>query len=265
MVLRSAFMRLAIYSFVGILTQVRSASAEGADAARTWSVGAIGLQATEWRIETRGIDQGATALFHAAGVAATDWSSTYGTSTMSLGGGEGGVQAEYIQRFAYGLRFWRFGQGALVLRGGLVVDAIGKTHFGTVDLGPLVELGYQTVTTSGFVDVGMQTVIPVIPAVLFENSSRHAAEWFNSGPHVGAGFRPVYFDGYAPRTMYDGHLRTEFHLDLCGAAELMFCVRLHDFRYDDAHKPVTFLGLLVGFGGTGPGKRKNAPSSIEHH
>jgi hypothetical protein len=249
-------MRIAICLLACVLLQPSVAIADGTDTARGWGMGAIGLQATELRYTDHGVERGLMAAYKVAGVSASTWSSMLGTQLFSMGGGEGGVQVEYLTHFAYGLRFWRFGQGALVLRAGLALDAVGLPHGGSLDLGPLFDLGYQTVTQSGFLDVSVQTVVPVIPAAFWDNSSHHAGEWFASGPRLTAGLGSVFFDGSVSRTMYDGRLRTEFHADLCGATSLVLCARLHDYRYDDAHKPVTFLGLLVGFGGAGPPKRK---------
>jgi hypothetical protein len=216
----------------------------------------MGAEATEWRVATHDTERGLMAALHTAGVTSGDWSSANGMQLFSIGGGEGGIQVEYLNRFAYGVRFWRIGQGALVLRGGLAFDIIGTPHGGNFELGPLFDLGYQIITQSGFLDVSLQTVIPIIPAVLSENSSHHAEEWFSSGPHLSAGFGNVYFDGYVARTMYDGELRTEAHIDTCGGSGIILCSRLQNFRYDDSHKPVTLLGLFIGFGGVGPGRTR---------
>jgi hypothetical protein len=247
-------MRTALALVAGILLVTRGADANDANRSHTWVVAGMGIEATEWRVTTHGTERGLMAALHTAGVTSGNWSSANGMQIFSIGGGEGGIQVEYLNRFAYGLRFWRIGQGALVLRGGLAFDIIGTPHGGNFELGPLFDVGYQIVAQSGFFDVSLQTVIPIIPAILSENSSHYAAEWFSSGPHLSAGFGHVYLDGYVARTMYDGEMRTEAHIDTCGGSGIILCSRLQNFRYDDARKPVTLLGLFVGFGGVGPGR-----------
>ncbi len=254
--LTSERMRIALTLIAGILLTTRGANATDANESHTWVVAGMGVEATEWRVTNHGIERGLMAALHTAGVTSGNWTSASGMQLFSIGGGEGGIQVEYLNRFAFGLRFLQIGQGGLVLRGGLAFDIIGTPHGGNFELGPLFDLGYQIVTQSGFLDVSVQTVIPIIPAVLSENSSHHVAEWFSSGPHLSMGFASIYFDGYVARTMYDGEMRTEAHIDTCGGTGIILCSRLQNFRYDDSHKPVTLLGLFVGFGGVGPGRRK---------
>ncbi len=249
-------MRTALTLIAAIVLTARVADADESNDTHTWVVAGMGVEATEWRVTTHGTERGIMAALHTAGVMAGNWTSANGTQLFSIGGGEGGIQVEYLNRFAYGIRFWRIGPGSLVLRGGLAFDILGTPHGGNFELGPLFDFGYQAVMRSGFLDVGMQTVIPVIPAVFSRNSSHHTAEWFSSGPHLGAGFGNVYFDSTVARTMYDGELRTEVHIDICGGTGVVLCSRLQNFRYDDSHKPVTLLGLFVGFGEVGPGRKK---------
>src|ERR1700690_655316 len=254
--LASDCMRTALTLLAAILLTARVVAADESNNTHTWVVAGMGVEATEWRVTTHGIEQGMMAALHTAGVMSSNWTSANGMQLFSIGGGEGGIQVEYFNRFAYGIRFWRIGQGAMVLRGGLAFDILGTPHGGNFELGPLFDFGYQTVTRSSFFDIGVQTIIPVIPAVFSKNSSQHVAEWFSSGPHLGLGFGNVYFDGTLARTMYDGEMRTEAHLEICGGVGVILCSRLQNFRYDDSHKPVTLLGLFLGFGGVGPGRNK---------
>jgi hypothetical protein len=249
-------MRFDVGFCVGTLAVALTATANDATPAQGWGMGAIGMQATDWRVTTHGTETGAMVALFTSGVFARTWASGIGSQLFAIGAGEGGFQAEYLNRFAYGVRFWRFGPAALVLRGGLEFDILSTPHGGNFELGPMLDLGYQSVTHSGYFDLSMQTVIPIIPALFSENSSRHAAEWFSVGPHMSAGGEVLLVDGSVARTMYDGELRTEFNLAVCGATNMVLCARLHNFRYDDSRKPVTMLALFVGIGGAGPSKSK---------
>ncbi len=234
------------------MTGSRAAHAGEADLTRNWHGGGLGLEETEWRVTPHGIEHGAMASVLEADVTATDSSSQDTTQFLSIGGGEGGFQIEYHLRGAYGINVLRLGRSALVIRGGLDLELMGMPHYGSFQFGPLFDFGYQTMTRSGFFDASIQTVIPVFPAVYSEHSSQKAAEWISLGPHLSGGLRTLYFEGNMARTMYEGELRTEFHMNLCGATGFILCARLHDFRYDDAKNPVTFVGFLVGIGDFGP-------------
>ena len=234
------------------MTGSRAAHAVEADLTRNWHGGGLGLEETEWRVTPNGIEHGAMASVLDADVTATDSSSQNTAQFLSIGGGEGGFQIEYRLRGAYGINVLSFGRSALVLRGGLDLELMGMPHYGSFQFGPLLDFGYQTITQSGFLDVSVQAVIPIFPAVYSEHSSQKAAEWVSLGPHLSAGLKTLYFDGNVARTMYEGELRTEFHMNLCGATGFILCARLHNYRYDDAKKPVTFLGFLVGIGDFGP-------------
>jgi hypothetical protein len=255
-VVASAHMRIALGLITAIMAQAATAAAIEADAPRTWGIGALGVQATEWRVTTHGIESGAMATLYTAGASATRLASGIGAQSFAIGGGEGGFQAEYLNRFAYGVRFWRFDDAAFVLRGGFNFDILSTPHGGNFELGPLVDVGYQSVSASGYLDVSLQTVIPIIPAAFSDNGNHKTEQWFSVGPHVGLGQAPFYVDGNVSRTAYEGELRTEFHLAVCGVAGPLLCARLRNFRYDDGKKPVTLLGLFVGFGDAGPPKRK---------
>jgi len=61
----------------------------------------------------------------------------------------------------------------------------------------------------------------------------------------------VYAEGSIARTEYNAELRTEFHFDICATAGVVICARLHNYRFDDAKRPVTLLGLMLGFGSAG--------------
>lgn len=204
--------RTVVGLFVAFTMQsyAHAAPAQEANLRRSWNMGALGLQATEWRVTDHGIERGAMATLEFGGVATTKWTSVNARQVLSLGGGEGGFQSEYVNRFAAGVRFLRFGQGAVVLRGGLDLELIITPHGSAGQLGPLFDLGYQTVTQSGFLDAGLQTVVTVLPAAFTHDSSHHAAEWFKSGPHLSAGARSLFFDGTVSRSMQRGELFTEF-------------------------------------------------------
>ena len=234
---------------------------EGAKTSRGWGMGTLGLQATEWRVSTRGIERGLMATYGVAGVTAGSWWTLSGSQFLSLGGGEGGFQAEYLTRAALGVRFLRSSHSAFVLRGGATLDAISTPHGGTLQLGPLVDFGYQILSDDGLLDIGVQTVVPVFPALFWHDSSHHPGEWFNTGPRVTAAFRSVFAQGAISRTDHDRELRTEFHLDLCGSSVLLFCTRLHNYRYDDDRKPVTLIALVIGFGGIGPSRQGRVEAS----
>ena len=249
-----ACVRIDVGLFLGLIAVATASYANEANPSQGWGMGAIGIQATDWRVTTHGTEDGAMATLLTSGVVANRWTSGIGSQLFAIGGGEGGFQAEYLNRFAYGFRFWRFGPAAFVLRGGFDFDIISTPHGGNFELGPLLDLGYQSITRSGYFDVSMQAVIPIIPAVFSDESSKHAAEWFSAGPHLSAGFDALNVDGYVARTMYDGELRTEFHVTLCGTSKVVLCTRLHNFRYDDSHKPATLLALFIGFGGSGRSK-----------
>lgn len=218
-------------------------------------MGTLGLQATEWRVAEHGTERGLMLSMGTAAVASTSRSSTKVSQFLALGGGEGGFQAEYLSRFVYGLRFLELGPTALVLRGGLDLDAIGTPHGGTYQLGPVMDLGVQHVSQSGFFDLSLQSVVTVLPALFSDGSSKRPGEWFSTGPHLAAGFRSVFLQGSVVRTERHGELRTEFHFDLCGGGNITLCARLHNYRYDDAHKPTTLLGLVVGFGSISPQRK----------
>jgi len=257
-------MRIALAVVLGVFAYSLRVAAEPSAPAQSFGVGAIGLQATEWRVTTHGIERGLMLGYGVSAVTSGSWWTMRGSQFLALGGGEGGFQAEYITRAAYGFRFLRSSHSAFVLRGGATIDAIGTPHGGaTLQLGPLFDLGYQVLTRDGLLDFGVQTVIPVIPAVFWDNSSHHPGEWFSTGPRITAAFRSVYAEGSIARTERDAQLRTEFHFDLCASAGLVICARLHNFRFDDAKRPVTLMGLMVGFGSAGtpqrPAERRNDP------
>ena len=242
---------------LGTLTLTLPALAnEGPDTAQGWGTWTLGLQATEWRVATHGTERGLMLALHTAGVQAGPWLSAKSSQLLAIGGGEGGFQAEYLSRWATGVRFLRFGPSALVLRGGLDFDIVATPHGGDYELGPLLDLGFQHVSRAGFFDLSVQSVVTFLPAAFEDNSGKRPSEWFSTGPHLAAGFRSVYFNGNIGRTERDGQFRTEFHMDLCGDAKVTLCARLHNYRYDDAHKPVTLIALLIGFGGSGPSRHK---------
>jgi len=260
--------RLAVISILllGTLTLTVSVGAEErSNISESWGIGTLGLQATEWRVTTHGTERGLMLAMRTASVAETPWSSGKGSQFLALGGGEGGFQAEYLNRFAYGFRFLRFGPSAFVMRGGFNFDIIGTPHGATYQLGPLLDLGFQHVSEVGFFDLSLQSVVTLLPAVFSNDSSKHPGEWFSTGPHLAAGFRSVYFEGNIARTERNGDLRTEFHIDLCGSSKITLCARLHSFHYDDAHKPTTMIGLMIGIGDSGHhAKSSRGPRTLPH-
>lgn len=249
-------MRRIILILFAILTHAGPVAAQAANTERGWGMMALGAEITAWRVGNHGTELGGLAAIKQVGASASDRISTYSTQILALGGGEGGFQAEYDNRIAYGLRAIPLGEGALVARVGGDINALITPHGSTLTLGPLVDLGYQAVTRRGYLDIGWQGIFTLLPALYSDNSSKHAFEWFSTGPHLGARVWSLVFDGYAARTMDDGRMRNEFHADVCGVTSFIICTRVHEYKFDDLHEHVTLIGLFFGLGGTLRTKQK---------
>lgn len=52
-------------------------------------------------------------------------------------------------------------------------------------------------------------------------------------------------------------------MNLCGSSRVIVCAQLADYRFDDAKKPVTLLGLLLGWGGMGSANQNRNAGSAE--
>lgn len=215
---------------------------------------AFGGQLTAWRVGQHGTELGVMATMKVVSAGTTRLLSQYATQSLSLGGGEGGFQATYDNRATYGFRVVRGDWGSLVARLGADVDLVLTPHGATGALGPLADVGYQYMSKSGYLDLGWQAIVPVMPAIFVDRGQRHTWQWVSTGPHLGARLGPFVFDGYVARTMEAQNMRTEFSADLCGVTSVILCTQVREYRYDALSDHVTLLGLFVGVGDMGPTK-----------
>jgi len=216
---------------------------------------ALGGQLTAWRVGEHGTELGAMAAVRTltAGFAGRRLSH-YSTQSLALGGGEGGFQAEYDNRFSYGWRVVRTGWGSVVARLGADIEFVATAHGSTGALGPLVDVGYQSVSDSAHFDLGWRGVVTVLPAVFARSGERHTWQWFSTGPRVGTRLGPVFLDAYVARTMEGRDMRTEFYADLCAVTSIALCTRVHEYRYDALPEHATLVTFFVGLGTTGSAK-----------
>lgn len=217
---------------------------------------AFGGQLTAWRVGRYGTELGVMATMKVVTAGTTDLLSQYVTQSLSLGGSEGGFQAEYDNRFAYGWRVVRSGWGSLVARLGGDIELVATPHGATGALGPLADMGYQYVSKSSYLDLGWRGIVSVMPAIFVDSGQRHTWQWFSTGPHLGARVGPLFFDGHVARTMEGQVMRTEVYADLCGVTSIILCTRVHEYRYDGLTGHVTLLGLFIGVGATNTNDKK---------
>lgn len=209
---------------------------------------AFGGQLTAWRVGQHGTELGVMATVKVVTAGTTRLLSQYATQSLSLGGGEGGFQAEYDNRFAYGFRVVRGSWGSLVARLGVDIELVATPHGATGALGPLADVGYQYVSKSSYLDLGWRAIVPVMPAIFVDSEQHHTWQWFSTGPHLGARLGPFIFDGYVARTMDGQDMRTELYADLCGVTSVVLCTQIREYRYDALSDHVTLLGLFIGVG-----------------
>jgi len=209
---------------------------------------AFGGQLTAWRVGQHGTELGVMATMKVVTAGTTRLLSQYATQSLSLGGSEGGFQAEYDNRFAYGLRVVRGGWGSLVARLGGDVELVATPHGATGALGPLADVGYQYVSKSSYLDLSWRASVPIMPAIFVDSGQHHTWQWFSTGPHLGARLGPFVFDGYVARTMEGQDMRTELSADLCGVTSVILCTKVREYRYDALSDHVTLLGLFIGVG-----------------
>jgi hypothetical protein len=215
---------------------------------------AFGGQLTAWRVGQHGTELGVMASMKFVTAGTARLLSQYATQSLSLGGGEGGFQATYANRAAYGFRVVRGSWGSLVARLGGDVELVVTPHGATGGLGPLADVGYQYVSKSSYLDWGWQGIVSVMPAIFVDRGQRHTWQWFSTGPHLGARLGPFVFDGYVARTMDGEDMRTEFFADLCGVTSVVLCTQVREYRYDARSDHVTLLGLFIGVGDIGATK-----------